>query len=158
GHCRDTGNPRNHVGVSDRSALRILTWLLRSIRPESATSRARLHSVGRTGAPISTAESRKETHLGLSPSPVAPTIFLEKPFDENVEELSHCGGEVCAFEAAVQDDDFEDSTLCSVARSAIEEPPWTNHAVTRSCPAPGASGIVPGSTLATAVSRGRRFR
>src|SRR5262245_46872753 len=97
-------------------------------------------------------------HKKFSSRPVAPTIFLEKPFDENVEELSHCGDEVCVFEAAVQKDDFEDSTLCSLARSAIEEPPWTNHAVTRSCPAPGASGSVPGSTLATAVSRGRRFR
>jgi hypothetical protein len=30
--------------------------------------------VGRTGAPISTAESKEETHLGLSSNPVAPTI------------------------------------------------------------------------------------
>ena len=33
-----------------------------------------------------------------------------------------------------------------------------DYAVIRSCSAPSASGSVPGSTLATAVSRGRRFR
>src|SRR5439155_17188012 len=38
------------IGVSDRCALRILTWPLRSIRPERAISRARLHSVRRTEA------------------------------------------------------------------------------------------------------------
>ena len=41
--------------------------------------------VGRTGAPISTAESQKETYLGLSSNPVAPTLFRSKPFGENVE-------------------------------------------------------------------------
>jgi hypothetical protein len=46
----------------------------------------------------------------------------------------------------------------SSTRSAIKGPPRLNDAVTRSCPAQSASGSVPGSTLATAVSRGRRFR
>src|SRR5262249_50231643 len=40
----------NSSGVSDRRAVRILTWLLRSIRPESATPTAELPSACRTGA------------------------------------------------------------------------------------------------------------
>src|SRR5579871_672015 len=44
-------------------------------------------------------------------NPVAPTFCREKPFGENVEGLSHCGDKSYAFEAAVQKDDFEDTTL-----------------------------------------------
>jgi hypothetical protein len=41
---------------------------------EIAVIRKRVE-VGRTGAPISTAESQEETHPGLSSSQVAPTIL-----------------------------------------------------------------------------------
>jgi hypothetical protein len=42
---------------------------------------------------------------------VAPTIFRNKPFGQQVEGLSHCGDETCAFERAVQTEDFEDAAL-----------------------------------------------
>jgi hypothetical protein len=47
-------------------------------------------------------------------NPVAPTIFLKKPFGQQAEGLSHCGDKTCAVERAVQTEDFEDSTFCVV--------------------------------------------
>ncbi len=38
------------------------------------------HRCGRTGAPVSTAESQEETHPGLSSNPVAPTVFITSLF------------------------------------------------------------------------------
>ena len=70
--------------------------------------------VGRTGAPISTAESRKETHLGLSSNPVAPTFFRNEPSGEHVEGLSYLRDESYAVECAARTHDFENSTLCVV--------------------------------------------
>jgi hypothetical protein len=54
-------------------------------------------AVGRTGAPISTAESQEETRLGLSSNPVASTILRNKPFGEHVEGLSYFRDESCGF-------------------------------------------------------------
>jgi hypothetical protein len=52
----------------------------RSMGPKRRTLRPELTSVGRTGAPISTAESQEGTHLGLSSNPVAPIFFLSMRF------------------------------------------------------------------------------
>jgi hypothetical protein len=41
---------------------------------------------------------------------VVPTVFLDKPFGQNVEGLSYFRDESCAVEPAVQTEDFEDST------------------------------------------------
>ena len=47
----------------------------------------------------------------LCSNPVAPTIFRNEPFGENVEGLSHCGTKSCAVEGAVQTHDFENSAF-----------------------------------------------
>jgi hypothetical protein len=44
-------------------------------------------------------------------NPVAPTIFRNEPFGENVEGLSHYWHKSYVIEGAVQKHDFEDSTL-----------------------------------------------
>ena len=49
-------------------------------------------------------------------NPVAPTIFLFEPFDNQVEGLSHFRDQTYNVECPVQTDDFEDSTLCSHIR------------------------------------------
>jgi hypothetical protein len=46
--------------------------------------------------------------------PVAPTGRDKKPFGENVEGLSYCGAKGCVVEAAVQKDNFHESTLGGV--------------------------------------------
>ena len=43
-----------------------------------------------------------------------PDFFRNEPFGENVEGLSHCGGESYAIEYAVQKHDFEQTTLFGV--------------------------------------------
>src|SRR5262249_55625452 len=65
-------------------------WIRRSMCPPRRKLRHELTPVGRTGVPISTAESREETHLGLSSNPVAPIILRNEPFGEYVEGLFHC--------------------------------------------------------------------
>ena len=47
-------------------------------------------------------------------NPVAPTIFRNEPFGQQVEGLSHCGDKSCVFERKVQTGDFEDSTFGGV--------------------------------------------
>src|SRR5262245_2789810 len=66
-------------GGADRRALRILPWPLRAMCPKQIGGPALRAGVVRTGAPISTAESQEETHLGLSSNPVAPTTNHMKP-------------------------------------------------------------------------------
>ena len=45
-----------------------------------------IHLPPQPGFPAPNASDKK-----FNSRPVAPTIFLEKPFGENVEGLSHCG-------------------------------------------------------------------
>jgi hypothetical protein len=47
-------------------------------------------------------------------NPAGSTVLINKPFGEYVEGLSYCGAKSCAFERAVQQHDFEYSTLGSV--------------------------------------------
>jgi hypothetical protein len=54
-------------------------------------------AVGRTGAPISTAESQEERRLGLSSSPVASIFLRNEPFDEYVEGLFYFRDKSCGF-------------------------------------------------------------
>jgi hypothetical protein len=57
-------------------------------------------------------QTRSFIHKGATR--VAPTVFSNEPFGENVEGLSHCRDESCVIEAALQKHDFENSTLCRV--------------------------------------------
>jgi hypothetical protein len=50
-------------------------------------------------------------------NPLAPTIFRNEPFGENVEGLSHFRDKSCVIKTAVQKHDFEQSTLCNVISS-----------------------------------------
>ncbi|MFO0825382.1 MAG: hypothetical protein U0792_20065 [Gemmataceae bacterium] len=49
-------------------------------------------------------------------NPAGPTIYLEEPFGQLVEGLSHCGDKTYADELPVQTEDFEDSAFGGMIR------------------------------------------
>ena len=59
---------------------------------------------------------RKISSKAENSNPVAPTIFRNEPFGEHVEGLSYYRNESCVIEAAVQTDNFKDSSLCRITR------------------------------------------